>query len=206
LESFVRLTLNIVLLVIILTPFCWGQKSDTLKAPVDFFKEQITLKIDDSTCYISGVYYFRNNRDYTGTFPVAFPFYIDSLTLYPDTMAAYFIDNLDTLPISTRRNIKGGLAVLNIPVKSREITCWHLDYKQRIKSSRAVYIITSTASWGKPLEDATYEFIVPANYKNIVTWPEPDTIINQDSYFEYISHKTDFMPRHDMEIKWDPAK
>jgi len=193
-------------MVIVLTPFCWGQQTDTLKSPVDFFKEHITLKIDDSTCHISGVYYFRNNRDFSGTFPVAFPFYIDSLTLYPDTMAAYIVDNLDTLPISVRRNIKGGLAVLSIPMKAGEITCWHFDYNQRIKSTRAVYIITSTASWGKPLEDAIYEFIVPADYENIVTWPEPDTIIKQDSYFEYISHKTDFMPRHDMEIKWDPAK
>ena len=172
------------------------------QSPVDFFMEDITLTVSDSAAAISSIYYFRNNQDYTGLFPVAFPFYVDSFSLYPDTIAAYTIYDTDTLPISIRRDPARNMAILKIPLKAHRVTCWHLDYQQQIRTTRAVYIITSTASWGKPLEDATYRFIVPFNYNNIVTWPEPDTIIRQDDYFEYISHKTDFMPHRDMEIKW----
>jgi hypothetical protein len=170
---------------------------------VEFFKEEVTLTVNDSASVVSGIYYFRNNQDYTGVFPVAFPFHIDSLSLYPDSMSAYFVNDTDTLPIGIRSDKSRKMAVLNIPLISKQVTCWHFDYSQKISSSRAVYIITSTASWGKPLEDAIYRFIVPAKFKNITVWPDADTIIIHENYLEYLSHKTNFMPRRDMEIKWE---
>lgn len=202
-ESVVKWAVIIALSVLSSVRLCLAQESDIRQAPVDFFQEEITLTVNDSTCFISGIYYFRNNMDHSGTFPVAFPFYIDSLSLYPDSLSAYIVDNSDTIPLSVRRNIRGGPVVLNIPLKSREVTIWHLDYRQRILSPRAVYILTSTSSWGKPLEDATYRFIAPATFQNLVAWPEPDSVIRNNDKIEYISIRKDFMPRRDMEIKWD---
>ena len=194
--------LSIIASIFIIFP-CYAFGDSFAESPVDFFKEEITLTVSDSSSNISGIYYFRNNTSKTGNFTVMFPFYVDSLSLFPDTIAAYYFENADTIPISIRQIPKQEMVVLNIPLKDRGITCWHLDYSQKILSSRAVYIITSTASWGKPLEDAKYRFLVPAKYKNISVWPEADTVINHDSYMEYYSHKVNFMPWRDMEIKWD---
>jgi len=197
--------LALIVIIIFLSPefYCLAQDSQLRQSPVDFFKEQITLTVNDNMSYVNGIYYFRNNTDKTGSLPIAFPFYVDSLSLYPDSIAAFIVDNADTIPINIHRNIRNNSVTLNIPLKSREIAIWHLDYRQRISSSRAVYIITSTASWGKPLEDATYRFNVPIHYKNVEIWPEADTVLQHDSYNEYLSHKTNFMPPHDMEIMWE---
>ena len=177
-----------------------SQAQESFRSTVDFFKEEITLKVDDSTASISGLYYFRNNGDFSGEFPVQFPFYIDSLSLFPNSFKAYVIISGDTTLLWTRR-VKDTI-VLRVPIMTRGVTSWHLDYNQRILDSRAVYIITSTASWGKPLEEAAYRFVAPADFKSVETWPEADTIWVKDDYRVYISRKTDFMPDRNMEIKW----
>jgi hypothetical protein len=182
---------------------CFGQANSAKQSPVDFFKEEITLRVDDSISAISGTYYFRNNTENAGHFPVAFPFYVDSLSLYPNSMNAYCVYNRDTVSIDIRLRPKNNMAILNIPLKPNDGTRWFLDYTQKILSPKAVYIITSTASWGKPLEDATYRFIVPSKYRNVSVWPDADTVITHQNYLEYLTHKTNFMPWRDMEIKWE---
>jgi hypothetical protein len=193
-----RIVKLLIALIIFMSGACLAQES--FRSTVDFFKEEITMVVEDSTASIWGLYYFRNNGDFTGEFPVQFPFYIDSLSLFPDTIKAYMIASGDTTSLWFRR-VKDTI-VLRIPITNRGVTSWHLDYKQRLRDTRAVYIITSTASWGKPLEDATYRFIALAKYDSVETWPEPDTVIARGDYKEYLTRKSEFMPEKNMEIKW----
>ncbi len=187
-----------------LAEVCFGQ-DDAVRPfgrPIDFFAEEVTLSVSESTASISGVYYFRNSSDRGGTFPILFPFYVDSLTLYPDHIRADVFDGADTTELEVRRLPERNAITLGIPIKPRGVTAWHLQYSQKILGTLAVYIITSTQTWGKPLEEATYRFIAPANFDSVTVWPEADSTREYDHHIEYISHKKDFMPDRDMAIRW----
>jgi len=176
---------------------------DNIKAPpVDFFQEEITLVVTDSTASVKGIYHFRNNTDRDFDMPVAFPFYTDSLNSFPHFIEAY-IEKEDGKQVLPHRQLTKFAGIsLKIPLQAGQEMTWNLDYTQKIGSKRAVYIITSTAAWKKPLERATYTFIAPANFADITTWPAPDTSIVINGIRSIISHKQNFMPTRDMEIFW----
>jgi hypothetical protein len=193
-----------VLLIVLIFPYCLAQDGVASKhvSPVDFFKEDITLAINDGFAEISGAYYFRNNTERDGRIPIAFPFYVDSLSLYPDEIEAFMIDENDTTCLDYRDSEKQMGIMIGIPLIPGQITIWYLNYRQRILAPKARYILTSTAAWGKPLEEATYCFVVPSSFENIRAWPEPDTVIEEGARREYLARRTDFMPTQNMEIEW----
>jgi hypothetical protein len=174
--------------------------------PVSFFAEEITLEINDSTVSVSGMYCFRNNSDKEGYFPLAFPFYIDSLCDYPYHIEVYLLDNDVNVPLDFSRIGNTDKIRFGLPLEPDEEIVWYLEYKQKIRSNRAVYVLKSTGLWGEPLEWATYKFIVPPNFTITDVWPVPDVnnIINKKQF--YICNKENFMPERDMEIKWEVAK
>jgi hypothetical protein len=171
-------------------------------SPVEFFKEDITLSVDDSIASIRGIYYFRNNTDKDAPFPISFPFYVDSLSLFPHSISAYLLDSLKTVMLNYKIYPKANSIGLAIPLKPRSVTIWHLDYSQRIRSPRATYIITSTASWHKPLEEAIYRFVTPADFDSVSVWPPADSTRDSSGYKIYLCRKQNFLPKKDMEIFW----
>jgi hypothetical protein len=171
-------------------------------SPVDFFKEEITLTIDYSSSIVSGIYYFRNNTERGGKMPIMFPFYVDSASLFPDTIFAYSVNDKDTTALDVRDARGQNAVMIEIPMMPKGTTIWYLDYSQKILEPKATYILTSTGAWGKPLEDATYRFITPADYDSIQAWPEPDSIIIQNSHRELLAYRTNFMPKQNMMIEW----
>jgi hypothetical protein len=172
------------------------------KSSVEFYKEEITLTVNDSEATVHGIYYFRNNTDRSGDFPALFPFYVDSLSLFPHYIKAYLIDSAKTVSLSFRTIEKAGSISLAIPIKPQSTTIWYLDYTQRIKSTHARYIITTTNAWGKPLLEATYRFIAPSDYDSIRTWPTADSIYKDEAEIVILCHRKNFLPQQDMEISW----
>jgi len=175
---------------------------ESANPPVDFFQEEITLIVTDSTARVEGTYHFRNNTDRDFEMPVVFPFHVDSVSLFPDCIEAYILrqDNKLLLPHSELSRFDG--IRFRIPLKAGEEITWYLDYEQKIEAKRAVYIITSTAAWKKPLERATYTFIAPDSFQGISIWPEADSSYLENGQNCFISVKYDFMPSRDMEIFW----
>ncbi len=180
-----------------------GQGENPRKRQVEFFKEEITMAVTDSTSSISGVYYFRNNTEKDRPYSVVFPFYVDGVSHYPHEIRAYAVDGDDTLTVETEA-LEGQNAIrLRIPMKPEAVTIWHLDYTQRIESDYARYILTSTSAWGKPLEEATYRFIIPMDYRIIEIWPQADKARRVKPNLEMWCEKINFMPDQDMRIFWD---
>jgi len=184
----------------------WGilpaQPPVDLRSPVDFFAEEITMEVNESEVSIGGVYYFRNNTSKDKSFPIIFPFYVDSLTSFPDRIDAYVISGSDTSVINFQSLEERHCIRLGIPMIPDSVTIWHLDYNQKISSRKARYILTSTSAWKKPLEKATYRFIAPKSFDINYAWPEADTVITGDKV-TLIANRTDFMPPRDMEIIWE---
>ena len=175
---------------------------DSDKSTVDFFMEEITLQVSDSTSHVEGVYYFRNNTSKEFDFPVLFPFYTDSLTSYPHVIEPYLLENGKRNKLSYKNLPNFSGIRFRIPLQADKTTAWHLDYSQKIRAKRAVYIITSTAAWKKPLEKATYYFIAPESFSGVEIWPEADTAYTDDGNIIYKCIRENFMPSKDMKISW----
>ena len=190
--------------IILISQVCLAQNENAIRpvSPIDFFKEEITLAVNDSTASVTGLYYFRNNSDNDGRMPILFPFFVDSTCLFPDTMCAYILNEKDTTYLYCRDTGQHAAVIITIPLSPNDTTVWHLDYRQKILGPRATYILTSTGAWGKPLEEATYRFIVPKSFKNVQVWPEADSTMVKRRSRVYLAHRTDFMPRQDMTIHW----
>ena len=169
---------------------------------VDFYKEEITVTVDDSVASIKGIYYFQNNTQKEGQFPVMFPFYVDSLSLFPVNISAYVMDGVKAETLAYRAMPEASSITLRVPLKPNLTTIWRLDYSQKILAPHARYILTSTASWKMPLAEATYRFIVPADWENVTVWPTADTMIAHGGLKTYSCNRKDFMPKQDMEISW----
>jgi hypothetical protein len=205
----VRVVKLIFIILITLTPqLSFGQDKTAPKpvSPVDFFKVEITLSVNDSFASVKGIYYFRNNSNHEGRFPIIFPFYVDSVSLFPDTILAYIVNKNDTTNLRFGNERMQNAIMIEIPLSPSDTTIWHLDYRQRILESRATYILTSTGAWGKPLEEGTYKFEVPPSFKGVRVWPEADSTITESNGTEYLAHRTIFMPKQDMTIEWKAKK
>jgi hypothetical protein len=177
---------------------------NTSEKPFDFIAEEITLIVSETSSTVNGVYHFKNNTDKIATFPIVFPFYIDSLTQYPDSIRAFIIVDGDTLNLLQKElPSKDGIS-LRIPMPDGKLTAWYLNYTQKISGPEARYILTSTTAWGKPLENATYTFWVPESFNSVTVWPEADSVITESPFKKYISHKSNFMPTADMQVRWKP--
>lgn len=180
-----------------------GQGENPRSRQVEFFKEEITMAVTDSSSSISGVYYFRNNTEKDKPYSVLFPFYVDGVSHYPHEIRAYTVNGDDTQTIKTDA-LEGQNAIrLRIPMKPKQVTVWYLDYTQRIESEYARYILTSTGAWGQPLEEATYRFLIPTGYRIIEIWPKADKLRRIKSTIEMWCEKINFMPDQDMRIFWD---
>lgn len=173
------------------------------KPAVDFFQEEITLIVNDSISRVEGVYHFKNNTLKNLNLPLIFPFYADSVTAFPHMIEVFYIDST-----GERRSLKyqsrpeRNIIRLAVPIAPQSNITWYLNYEQKISAGRAVYIITSTSAWSKPLDQATYTYITPKNFNIINIWPQPDTSY-QDSLYTYRQcTQHNFLPEREMEIRW----
>ena len=188
----------------------FGQKYSRSQrgATIDFYKEDITLTVSDSMASVAGIYWFRNPTEMHVPYPVSFPFYVDSTSLFPDSITAYVKEDSLGKPLPAPVDIqimkfKSQNSIgIRVPITAKGTTVWHLDYSQKILANHARYILTSTAAWGRPLEDATYKFVVPVSYDSVQVWPIADTSYAQGDKKIYLCHKVNFMPKQDMEIFW----
>lgn len=198
------------LLVLGAGSWSFAQGTDPGKGQVEFFKEEITMTVTDSTTAVSGVYYFRNNTEKDRPYTVFFPFYVDPAVSFPHRIDAYAIDDGDTLTIDFETLDSLNAVRLGIPLKPNEVTVWHLDYIQRIESDYARYILTTTRAWKKPLEQADFKFIIPTDFAILEIWPKPSGVrrivgatADEPARLELTSRQFDFMPGQDMKIAWD---
>jgi hypothetical protein len=203
-----RISILIVTVIAIVSGFAIAQDISNIKPlkprpSVEFYQEEITFIINDSIARVEGVYHFRNNTGKEFAMPVMFPFYVDSVTGYPDYIEAFQADSAGNItPLDFIEMPERGSIRMRIPITTAQETVWHLNYEQRISAKKAVYIITTTAAWQKPLEQATYTFVVPASFKNVKVWPEPDTTFAKDNQIYRQCVKYQFMPAREMEISW----
>ena len=158
--------------------------------PLHFSEEYIDFKIDSVYFYVNGIYTFRNTNSYPLTQIIEFPFaykiqQIDSIIVY---------DLVQLCPVEFYKESQSVTFSITLPALSAlDIS---ICYQQKLAKVNT-YILTSTQTWGKPLDKAVYNLKIinetlldSLNYK-------PDSVKRTIQCSKYYFTKYNFMPQTD---------
>ncbi len=160
----------------------------------DFYREDITFRLDSISLDVEGYYWFANHSDKAVNSDIYYPFpnyhseTIDSVRLY-NISAGH--------KSSFMREGEHGISfILNIA--PFDTVLFQIGYRQKIMVDSAVYILRTTQGWGKPIEFAEYKLIVLNTFliKRFI-YP-PDKTYEMEKYKIYYWKKENFMPVQDM--------
>jgi hypothetical protein len=157
---------------------------------ISFIKEKIFFKISNDTFYVSGKYYFQNKTKDTARQLVYYPIYTSANQPLLDNTKAIDGDRKKELFLTKFDN--NYIIPIEIkPNSTKEIT---ITYKQKILDSSAVYILSTTQSWSRPLEKAVYIIEVDENCSlNYISF-DPFNIKKKKNHIVYSIKQYDFLP------------
>jgi len=161
--------------------------------PISFTSEFIDFKIDSNYFSVNGIYAFRNMTGELTNSKISFPFAVN----------ASFIDSIRVLNIKNFLSInykiieKGISFNLNmLPYDTLEL---NINYRQKLAREN-IYILTTTKTWGVPLEKAVYSLTTSKCFEILSFSIEPDSL-KFDLYNKtYYWTKHNFMPQTDFVI------
>jgi hypothetical protein len=163
---------------------------------VSFFEEHIDFSLDSKYFSINGIYSFHNNDIKEVNQQIVFPFADKTST----------IDSIRIINLSTGSSIKferlDSTISFSFALQPNDTVDLNIFYRQRI-STKNKYIITSTQSWGKPLETAVYTLTTEKKLKIKSFSYEPDTVRIDNDQKIYNWQKHSFMPKSEFEITID---
>lgn len=160
---------------------------------VSFYEEHIDFTLDSCYFCINGIYSFCNVTDMIINQNIIFPFACKSVDI-----DSVYIVNLKTkqfIPFhESERSVN-----FSLMLPAKDSVDIHIYYRQKSATSNK-YILTSTQSWGKPLEKAIYTLTVDDDIKIKHFSYNPDDVQMINKRKVYFWKKQDFMPETDFEV------
>ncbi|MGE5497203.1 MAG: hypothetical protein ACM3Q2_03995 [Syntrophothermus sp.] len=177
----------IIPVLIIISSFVFGQRGD-------FFREDITFRLNEGCLDVDGYYWFANSSRVPVNNEIYYPFAadygksIDSIRLY-NISAGY-------LP-GWKMEDSGGI-YFNLNIPPGDTVLLQIGYRQKLSGRRAQYILQTTQGWGKPIDIADYKLVTPdtLNIKYFSYPPDKSYVIEKKRIYSW--EKRRFMPGKDM--------
>jgi hypothetical protein len=164
--------------------------------PVSFPSEYIDFKIDSNYFSVNGIYVFKNKTGKEVNIHIQFPFGVNTALI--DSIRVLNLKNMRN--IHFRKNEQGISFYLELlPYDSVE---YNIFYRQKL-AIKNVYILTTTKSWGAPLENAVYNLTVNKSIKIISFSLAPDSSKTDLGNITYYWHKKNFLPQTDFDVEID---
>ncbi len=161
--------------------------------PVKFYREDVSIWVEEGEVTVQGIYYFKNRTDYRRKFSLLFPFPVDSLHMYP-----YEIEVIDTDFKKSKKGITFDIIIDTEGTVSSEIT-----YKQKLLTKSARYILSTARVWLEPIERAGFVVSLPEDFENYSVSYKPDSIVHKNDRIFYYFEKENLLPDKDIEIIWE---
>jgi hypothetical protein len=158
-----------------------------------FFRESITMKITEKAFYVTGIYYLK---DHPGKSRVLInPYPANSDLGNVDSVNIYNLSSNKAI-IPKKNNNKGTLFTVEFGPDS--ILMIQISYKQALLGMHAEYILTTTRNWGKPLQQANYQVIVPyeLHISRFSIPPQDSTISEKETIYYW--EKSNYLPSVDL--------
>ncbi|MDD2387467.1 MAG: hypothetical protein PHP52_11875 [Bacteroidales bacterium] len=167
---------------------------------LEFYREDISFRIENDIFYVNGLYYFCNTSADTLKHNLLYPFPGDKTSLNIDKILIVDESTGLHIPFDSKYYLEKGI-YFNLVLSPYSTVNIRIFYEQKISENTIEYILTSTKAWGKPFELANYSLVANAGYKNLVFSYLPDSIDNESG--TYFWKKRDFMPDKNFIVKFE---
>jgi hypothetical protein len=162
-------------------------------SPVHFAREEVVLNVRPGVLEVMGDYHFQCAGPSPLTARILYPFPLDSLHAWPDSIA---------LPGHAYTAGDSGI-LFNLRFQPGKEDSFHVFYRQPLRGRLARYIVTTTQRWGRPIDRAQFSVTVPAALRNVRLSYLPDRTERRDSLVTYSFARKGFMPSEDVIVTWD---
>ncbi|MBN2036321.1 MAG: hypothetical protein JW768_06225 [Chitinispirillaceae bacterium] len=170
-----------------------------LAGEIFFIKENIDVSIlDRTTVKVYGEYFFTASDSQNSSASLYYPFPIDSISLYPSFIQV--LEKNSGASIGFDQNPQG--VFFSFSIAGNDTSCIAITYKQKVKQHTGRYILLTTSSWGKPLENSRYCVHVPAAYTLSYLSYECDSVTLGRDMLTYHFFRTKFLPDRDLIFSW----
>lgn len=164
---------------------------------LDFYREDLTFILDDSSFTVTGYYYFLNTSEEDEKLDMLYPFPSDDD--YGEITDVYAYKHGNPLKNALMHYSKNA-AIVNLEIDAGKTTMVRIGYTQELKGSKAEYILMSTKAWGKSMKEVNYTLIAPHDLKiDSLSYP-PDFSNDKSGKAIYYYHKENFMPDREFEV------
>jgi hypothetical protein len=170
------------------------------QSPVRFYREYVTVEPAPDLTRVSALYYFRNGSDEAIEQAISYPFPVDRFHQYPRIVRVWEVTEKGLRPMGFSPRRRSVLWMMRFGPREEKIV--RVDYTQDISRPRAVYIVTTTKHWQRPIELAEFEFRVPSTLDSVRLSFEPDTTSVSGDTMVYYMRREQFMPDEDLVVTW----
>lgn len=158
-----------------------------------FYKENITMKIDHGYFYVTGIYYLKSERNESEI--LFYPYPVDSIFGAVDSIYFYNMTTNQILnPLKT--DVRG--TIFNIDFGHYNDQAIQISYRQKLRSTRAEYILKSTIGWKESIVQADYQLIVPSAMRICHFSIPPRDSITTAHEIVYLWKKNNYMPSENL--------
>jgi hypothetical protein len=182
-----------IFLFILLLSFglCWGNIAE-------FKREIVQINIAEGKAEVTGKYWVKAIKA-PARLKIFYPFPRDNY-FYPDEISVIYNDT-QKLDMTVNRDSQGVCFELILP--DTNTVPFTVSYSQRLKGNEFRYILSTTKSWGKPLEIAEFIINVPISLKRQSISYQPDNVEINERTLRYLIKREKFWPEQDLIITWE---
>ena len=163
----------------------------------DFYREDLTFILDDSSFTVTGYYYFLNTSEEDKKMDMLYPY--PASDDYGKITDVYAYKHGNPLK-NALLHYNDKAAIINLEIDAGETTMIRIGYTQELTGNKAEYILMSTKSWGQSLKEVNYTLIAPHELKiDSLTYP-PDFSNDKSGKAIFYYHKENFMPDKEFEV------
>jgi hypothetical protein len=194
---FLGLSLAVIPLFLYLT-----HRAEVNRRP-QFQHEEIVFTVNpDSSVHVSANYAIYNPRNHAYNVLITYPFPDDVYLSPPQNplVQVRWETDPETLQVAT----DDWEWRFDLPLDSADTSPLHVEYDQATAAPKFKYILTSTLSWGEPLDSARFTICLPQNYQLTSASYDYQTAVNPDDCNVYTISQADFTPDRELEFAWQP--
>jgi len=165
-----------------------------------FVQEYVIVEPAPGSTRVVGVYHIRNDSDAKAEMGILYPFPVDRdhapphiVRLWEQTPGGYRTKGF------SRRDAD---ILLTLDMEPREEKVFKVEYVQRIRKPHAVYIVTTTRQWERPIEIAEFEFRIPPTLADVTLSFEPDRTETRGDTLVHYMKREQFFPDEDLSVAW----
>jgi len=171
--------------------------------PLAFVAEEVILHVEPDSLRIDAVYVFVCRPDAAA---------VQTRLLYPYPQDP-LLGGARTVQLACRlgdqawqdlpwQELTGGRGALwSLPIAAGDTLRVRTTYRQALRTTYARYIVTTTAAWGQPLQNARFEIhLPPGAVPEEFSFPFEPCAGDERSGWCY--EATDFLPDRDVIVRW----